>query len=88
MYNKVKDTENNNYTEESWTNFKNELKNAKAVLDKEGSTQEEIDEANNRLSKAVANLKKETSKSKVKNQERYQRVKIIPRLLILVIIQM
>lgn len=62
LYNKVKDTENNNYTEESWTNFKNELKNAKAVLDKEGSTQEEINEANNRLSKAVANLKKETSK--------------------------
>ena len=62
LYNKVKDTENNNYTEESWANFKNELASAKNVLDKEGSTQEEINEANNRLSKAVANLKKKPSK--------------------------
>lgn len=63
LYNKIKDTEKNNYTEESWMNFTSALENAKNLLAKEDSTQEEINEAKNRLSEAFDKLKEKDSNS-------------------------
>ena len=77
LYNKVKDTENKNYTEESWSNFKNELENAKTILDKEGLTQDQVDKAEESLENAFNELKENDSikVDKSKLEELYNKVK-------------
>lgn len=49
------------YTAESWREFQKALAQVKAVLEKEGATQEEIDEAARALQTAIKNLKKKDS---------------------------
>lgn len=57
-YNKYKDLKNDGYTENSWKTFKNALDAAKAVLEYEYATAEQVDAALAQLEKAVSGLKK------------------------------
>lgn len=49
------------YTKESWTVYEGALKNAKAMLDKESATQEEVDAAIHQLADAADKLVEKTS---------------------------
>ena len=57
-YNKYKDLKNDGYTENSWITFKNALNAAKAVLEYEDATAEQVDEVLEQLENAVSGLKK------------------------------
>ncbi len=57
-YNKYKDLKNDGYTENSWKTFKNALDAAKAVLEYEDATAEQVYAALAQLEKAVSGLKK------------------------------
>ena len=54
-----------NYTSESFANFKSELDNAKVILSNEGATQAEVKEAYNKLFKAYLDLRLVPDKSKL-----------------------
>ena len=56
LYNENKDKIEEDYTVESWINFKFALNNAKIILDNENTTQGEVDEAIKNLSNAIDNL--------------------------------
>lgn len=56
LVNKYKDTEQGNYTDESWAAFQNALFEANAVLEKENPTQDEVDTAYANLKNAIEGL--------------------------------
>ncbi len=58
LYEEYKDVENEDYTEASWQSFETALANAKAMLEKEDASQEEIDEAMTELENAIDGLEK------------------------------
>ncbi len=56
LYDKYKDLQNQNYTDNSWNAFKDALANAKSVLDNESATQTDIDNAVDLLTKSANGL--------------------------------
>ena len=57
LYNEVKDLEKGSYTDESWKAFEEARDHAKAVLDNEDATQEEVDAAAAELQSAIDGLR-------------------------------
>lgn len=57
LYTDKKDLKETDYTTDSWKAFSNALANAKNILDKEDTTQEEVDQSLAALQNAVAGLK-------------------------------
>ena len=57
LYNEVKDLEKGSYTDESWKAFEEARDHAKAVLDNEDATQEEVDAATAELQSAIDGLR-------------------------------
>ena len=58
-YNKYKDMKNDGYTPESWAKFENALKSAKAILDNEAATADQVKAALAQLDSAAAGLTKD-----------------------------
>ena len=56
------------YTADSWKAYEVALKDAKAILDKDGVTQEEIDTAINKLADAAKKLVKKTDSGNASDQ--------------------
>ena len=57
-YNKYKDMKNDGYTAESWAKFENALKSAKAILDNEAATADQVKAALAQLNSAADGLTK------------------------------
>ena len=57
-YDKYKDKKNDGYTAESWAKFENALKSAKAILDNEAATADQVKAALAQLNSAAAGLTK------------------------------
>ena len=68
LYEYNKDRNEEDYTEESWNNFKKALEEAKAVLDNEAATQEDVGNAGRKLADAIANLEVKEEKPPVDNE--------------------
>ena len=59
MYNENMERKQENYTEKSWQLFQSALKTAKEVIESTDSTQDTVDEALNKLQKAIDDLEEE-----------------------------
>lgn len=57
-YDKYKDKKNDGYTAESWAKFENALKSAKAILDNEAATADQVKAALAQLNSAAEGLTK------------------------------
>ena len=69
LYDKNKDKEQGNYTDESWAVFTEALDNAKKILDNEEATQEEVNTAKSNLEKAITELKEKEEEVVVDKSE-------------------
>ena len=64
LYNEYKDLEQGDYTDVSWQNLQSELQKTKALMEREGVVQDDIDNQKNLLEIAVNNLLVNTDKTK------------------------
>ena len=69
LYNENKDKIQDNYTDESWKAFKDALSEAKAVIEDTKSSQEQVNNALEKLNVAIAGLKEKAEAPKVDKTE-------------------